>query len=204
MSLSLRDRKKARQREALVDAAIDLFRDRGFEQTRIEDIAEAADVSVPTVYNYFPTKQQLLLAIVRRNTEESARLTAAIAGKPPRDPVDAIVAIVKADIGDMDRAADKKLWQELLASMIRDEDNRDEIESLRALFRNNLRRLIKFLIDRGDIRSSTDVEATTDIVYAIYAYHFRQLSCIKGLTTAAAMKSIKRDIKSLLSGLLQT
>ena len=199
---TLRDRKKARQREALISAAVDLFRDVGFEKTRIEDIAAAAEVSVATVYNYFTTKQQILLAIVRKSIQDSQQLTTPIAENPPTSPVDAVVAIVRTDFGDMDREADKKLWRELLASMTRDEENRAEIESLRGLFRNNLRQLIKRLIDRGDIRSTIDVEATTDIIYAIYAYHFRQLVCIKPMKTAAAIKSVRRDITALLSGQL--
>jgi AcrR family transcriptional regulator len=199
---SLRDRKKAKQREALVGAAMNLFRDVGFEKTRMEDIAAAAEVSVATVYNYFTTKQQILLAIVQKNIRDSLELTTPIAKEPPADPVAAIVAIVRADIGDMDREPDKKLWRELLASMVRDEENRTEIEGLRGLFRDNLRRLIRLLVDRGDLRKTADIEAVTDIIYAIYAYHFRQLVCIKPMKTAAAVKSIRRDITALFSGSL--
>lgn len=197
---SLRDRKKAKQREALIGGAVELFRDVGFEKTRIEDIAAAADVSVATVYNYFTTKQQILLEIVRKSIQAAQQLTTVIVDKPPADPVDAVVALVKADFGDMDDEADKKLWRELLASMTRDEENRAEIEALRGLFRVHLRQLVKLLVDRGDIRRSIDVEAMTDIIYAIYAYHFRQLVCIKRTKTAAALRAVRRDITALLSG----
>jgi AcrR family transcriptional regulator len=196
---SLRDRKKARQRETLIGAAIGLFRDTGFEKTRIEDIAAAAEVSVATVYNYFTTKQQILLEIVRKSIQQCQQATASIVENPPADPVEAVVAIIGADIGNMDDEADKKLWRELLASMTRDEENRAEIEALRGLFRAHVRKLIKLLVARGDLPRSIDVEATTDIIYAIYAYHFRQLVCIQPMKTAAAMKSIRRDITALLA-----
>jgi hypothetical protein len=39
----------------------------------------------------------------------------------------------------------------------------------------------------------------TDIIYATYAYHFRQLACIKPMKTAAAIKSVRRNITALLS-----
>jgi AcrR family transcriptional regulator len=196
---SLRDRKKARQQEALIAAAVDLFRDVGFEKTRIEDIAAAAEVSVATVYNYFTTKQQILLAIVRKSMQACQLLTAPIAENPPPNPVDAVVEIIRVDFGDLDNEADKKLWRELLASMTRDEEHRTEIEALRGLFRANLRRLIKTLIDRGDLRRPIDIEATTDVIYAIYAYHFRQLICVKPTKTAAALKSVRRNIIAFLS-----
>jgi AcrR family transcriptional regulator len=196
---SLRERKKARQKKALIDAAIDLFRDNGFEKTRIEDIAAAAEVSVATVYNYFTNKPQILLEIVRKSIQQCQQATAPIVENPPADPVDAVVAIIGADIGNMDDEADKKLWRELLASMTRNEENRVEIESLRGQFRAHVRQLIRLLIDRGDLPRSIDAAAMTDIIYAIYAYRFRQLVCIQPMRTAATMKSVRRDITALLS-----
>lgn len=68
----LRDRKKLQQREAFVDAAIRLFEERGIDATSIDDIAEAADVSRATVFNYFPYKEAILVEI-------GARLVADIA-----------------------------------------------------------------------------------------------------------------------------
>jgi AcrR family transcriptional regulator len=68
----LRDRKKVRQREALVDAAIQLFERRGIDATSVEDIAAAVDVSRATVFNYFPYKEAILVEI-------GARLVADIA-----------------------------------------------------------------------------------------------------------------------------
>lgn len=59
----LRDRKKLRLRETLVDAAIRLFEERGIDGTSIDDIAEATDVSRATVFNYFPYKEAILVEI---------------------------------------------------------------------------------------------------------------------------------------------
>lgn len=56
----LRERKKARQREVILHAGIELFRTRGYEQTTVDDIARAADISQPTFYKYFPSKDALL------------------------------------------------------------------------------------------------------------------------------------------------
>lgn len=63
---SLRDRKKLRQREVLIDAAIRLFEERGIDATSIDDIAEAVDVSRATVFNYFPYKEAILVEIGAR------------------------------------------------------------------------------------------------------------------------------------------
>ncbi len=61
---SLRERKKADTREAIRGAAVDLFCRDGFEATTMDAVAEAADVSVRTVFRYFPTKEDLVFADV--------------------------------------------------------------------------------------------------------------------------------------------
>jgi len=57
----LRERKKQRTREQIAGAAARLFADHGYERVTVSDVARAADVSEQTVYNYFPTKQHLVL-----------------------------------------------------------------------------------------------------------------------------------------------
>ncbi len=59
-SLGLRERKKLRTRAAIQKEAMRLFMDKGFEDTTIEDIAEAADISPSTFFNYFPTKEDVV------------------------------------------------------------------------------------------------------------------------------------------------
>lgn len=56
----LRERKKARTKLAIQEHAVRLFRDQGYAQTTIEQIAEAAEVSPSTVFRYFPTKEDLV------------------------------------------------------------------------------------------------------------------------------------------------
>lgn len=55
----LRERKKQQTRQLISDIATGLFLDRGFDRVTVAEIAEAAEVSVNTVYNYFPSKEDL-------------------------------------------------------------------------------------------------------------------------------------------------
>ena len=59
-SAGLRERKKAETRRHLAEVAARLFTKRGYEKVRMIDIAQAADVSEQTLYNYFPTKEHLI------------------------------------------------------------------------------------------------------------------------------------------------
>jgi len=59
-SPGLRERKKARTRRLIADTAARLFAERGYEHVAVTDVAREAEVAEQTVYNYFPTKEQLV------------------------------------------------------------------------------------------------------------------------------------------------
>jgi len=92
----LRERKKARTHEALIDAALDLFERKGFEATTVEDIAAAADVSPRTFFRYFESKFDLIMA---RSATKHASIGAGIASRPAEESLlDAVRAVVGDDL----------------------------------------------------------------------------------------------------------
>lgn len=66
----LRERRKRRTRQALIDAATELFYTKGYEQVTLEEVAELAEVHVQTLYRHFPTKEALALAPQVESFEE--------------------------------------------------------------------------------------------------------------------------------------
>jgi len=106
---SLRERKKADTREAIRGAAVDLFCRDGFEATTMDAVAAAADVSVRTVFRYFPTKEDLVFADVEADLEDLRTLLDA---RPADEPVmGSVRAVVEVLAGRMDggREADVRL-----------------------------------------------------------------------------------------------
>jgi AcrR family transcriptional regulator len=59
--MGLREQKKQQMRQRLYESAAARFREHGFEATRVKDITERAQVSEATFFNYFPTKESVLL-----------------------------------------------------------------------------------------------------------------------------------------------
>ena len=77
-SPGLRERKKQQTRQLIADTARQLFAERGFEAVTVVEVARAADVSEATVFNYFPTKEDLFYSRLEAFEEE---LLAAIRGR---------------------------------------------------------------------------------------------------------------------------
>src|SRR6266566_1331691 len=76
----LRERKKARTRQHIAESAARLFAQRGYEKVSVSDVAREADVAEQTVYNYFPTKEQL---VIDRDQLVRDRLCDLIRSRPP-------------------------------------------------------------------------------------------------------------------------
>ncbi|MFJ9679725.1 TetR/AcrR family transcriptional regulator [Streptomyces sp. NPDC101194] len=72
--MSLRERKKLQTRRRLLAAATELFAARGFDKVSVAEIAEAADVSKMTVFNYFAGKEDLVLAPMEEHIDDVARV----------------------------------------------------------------------------------------------------------------------------------
>jgi AcrR family transcriptional regulator len=131
----LRERKKRQTRETIAQAAMELFMAHGFDEVTVADVARAADVSQKTVFNYFPTKEDLVLV---GGQERRAALIEAIRSRPrgaslvkpfrnatmdfidavERGPVDPIVAVPRLVAGS--RTLRERLflgWEEEAATL---------------------------------------------------------------------------------------
>jgi AcrR family transcriptional regulator len=66
IEVGLRERKKARLRQQIIDTSIKLFRKRGYDNTRIDDIVQMLEISQPTFFRYFPSKDAVLREVGER------------------------------------------------------------------------------------------------------------------------------------------
>lgn len=76
------ERRKARTTAAILDAAEQAFRDRGYEATAVEGISEAADVGIGTIYRHFGSKGGLYLAVVERALDADEEFVARAYAEP--------------------------------------------------------------------------------------------------------------------------
>jgi AcrR family transcriptional regulator len=102
----LRERKKRATRMALHQAALQLVAERGLDAVSIDDIADRADVSPRTFFNYFPTKFD---AVVGLDPTAAQQLVDAFSGRPAHEsPVEALRAVQQERAAEM--AEEPELW----------------------------------------------------------------------------------------------
>jgi AcrR family transcriptional regulator len=133
----LRERKKQRTREAIVEAAFELFEERGFDGTTIADIAGAAEIAPRTFFSYFPSKDD----VVFHDFEEKFEMFAAWLRdrEPGTNTIDALRAGVQTMLGeaDMEHLEQKRCAQRLIG----------ENESLAAHAQHLRGRFAELLVD---------------------------------------------------------
>lgn len=175
----LRDRKKARRREGIIAATIDLFEEKGVDATTIADIAEACEVSAPTVFNYFGSKDGILLAIIEEGTQrkrESGSRKPRLDGVPLASIVLDLFSEVSQETLDI---ASRRLWRYAEASVIRRPDT-----DLSKRFRNTSRLLIDAIVERLETYElRTRLGSPMDIRYLATLLHDLWMPCYLTLIT---------------------
>jgi AcrR family transcriptional regulator len=106
--IGLRERKKARTRRVIADAAARLFAEHGYEQVAVSDVAREAEVSEQTVYNYFQTKEHLATDY---DQEVQAQLSRLIRTRAPGTTPAAAIREFALDVVEGIRRVPAEQWR---------------------------------------------------------------------------------------------
>lgn len=163
----LRDRQKADRQKRILEAAVTLFRARGYRAVRLEDLAESASVSVGTVYNYYRTKGDILIATVALEVEEVVALGASIVVDPPRGVERALLALINHYYDHSLKYLSKEMWRTAMSLSIAapDTPNGRRYSALDDKLRAQVTELIARLKDRGEVRDEIAPPPLGDLVF---------------------------------------
>jgi AcrR family transcriptional regulator len=167
-STGLRELKKARTRRLIADTAARLFAERGYERVAVSDVARAAEVAEQTVYNYFPTKERL---VIDREQQVQDRLCDLIRSRPPAvSPAGAIRGFVFEAVAGI-RTIPPEIW-------------RGELGYLAAIS-PTVHRLVLELTDRQAAALATAISDTTPVA--------PEVARLQGIALAAVFHIIISD-----------
>jgi AcrR family transcriptional regulator len=102
--MGLRELKRERTRRLISDKAFELFTDRGFGRTTVEQIAAAAEVGPSTLYRYYPTKERLVLEFVEASLFEALDW---FREQPPMNVPDGLQGVVERVLDQMESNPDR-------------------------------------------------------------------------------------------------
>ena len=153
--MGLRERKKQKTREAIQRAALRLFSKQGYDETTVEDIAEAAEISPSTFFNYFPTKEDVVLY------DMYDPMTIEMILKRPKDePLNTVAREVLQAMGELfERDKDMMLERSKLFMEVPELRARmwDELERTQNLFAQVLAERTRRRVDDFELRVTTRI-----------------------------------------------
>jgi len=153
VTTGLRERKKLATRTALHESALRLVAERGLDAVSIDDIADRADVSPRTFFNYFAAKDDAVLGL---DPDSSARQVSAFLARPADEtPVQALRAVAHAQAEEM--ALDTELWPLRLKVI---ESTPALLARLAAVFGEGERVLAEAIAQRTGTRAGADAFPT--------------------------------------------
>jgi AcrR family transcriptional regulator len=165
--VGLRAKQKANRTERILAAATALFREQGYDAVRIEDIADHAEVSVGTFYNYFQTKGDILVAIVSLEVEEVLLAGADVVAKPPGTVADALRTLVEVYYDHSVVYLSKEMWRTAMALSILNPETpfSRRYSDLDGLLRGQVCGLIHALQAFGTARTDVDAVAIGEALF---------------------------------------
>ena len=163
----LRERQKADREKRILQAAVTRFRADGYRAVRIEDLAEAAEVSVGTVYNYYRTKGDILIATVTMEVEEVLAEGEAVIADPPEGVAEAVLRLVFGYYDHSLEYLSKEMWRRAMALAIEapETPNGRRYLELDRRLAGQVTALLRTLQARGALRGDVDPAAFGQLVF---------------------------------------
>lgn len=169
MPKGLREKHKSKRTEQMLDAADTLFRDQGYEETKIEEIAELASVASATVYNYFKNKPNLLMAIALRHIRAAVPERRKFIESLSEDPIEGIIAFEKLLADQAVRHLTPECWRVVMSAQFVDTDGvaHRTARRLDLIIRRQYVALLSNYQEKGRIRADIDISVLCDLLIGI-------------------------------------
>jgi len=200
----LRERNKRLRAEQVLDAAALLFRERGYEGTHIEAIAEQALVAPATVYNYFATKPNLLMALALRHVRASLPERRDFLRNLPDEPLQGVIAFESLLARQAMRHLSRECWRVIMSAAFLEPEGPASRTGARLntlILRHYIRLVLRYQ-EAGKIRASVDAAALAEIIVGLTTHYFGNFVAAPSRPIDSLLDQIERHIGIVLQGVL--
>ena len=187
---------KTEIREKIVDAAIVTFSKHGYDRTKMDDIAETANLSKGTIYLYFKSKEELFYAISENNIKALKEQLSVLFTKS-----EDLISDSQKFYVNFRKASEQsdKVFLETIAESSRNQRLQEMLYHQRMKVLDIVTEYLKLQIKKGFFRSDIDIDAVS--VGLVSLYDGLSISKIIGISEAQNKKSWNETIKAILSSL---
>ena len=163
----LRAKQKADKIRRILEAATTLFREQGYDSARIEDIAEMAEVSVGTLYNYYQNKGDILVATVAMEVTEVLEAGLRIIANPPLNVSEALRTLIEQYYDHSLFYLSKEMWRTAMAISIQQPETplSRRYTELDGQLCAQVVQLVQTLQTRGVVLAGIDAQAMGEVFF---------------------------------------
>ena len=195
-TLSLRQQKKLRARSDILAAADKLIAQKGYPNTTMRQIADAAHVSHQTLYNYFASKAEIVQAMLTDVDQLDSRLAAALAMRV--DVVTKLHSIVRHYF-DLVANRERALWREIVLEVIK---HTPEYLAMKALKINAgynvLRSVLHDAQKAGELDAEVDADLLARTLHAVTDFAFLRFVLEPELSRTAMLGVLRAQVELLV------
>jgi AcrR family transcriptional regulator len=201
--IGLRAKNKADRHLRILNAASRLFREGGYEATRIEAIAAEAEVSIGTIYNYYQNKGDILVAIVSMEVNEVLRAGQRVIEEPPRSVGGAIEMLIATYIDHSLVYLSKEMWRHAMAISTRQPESPfgRTYSALDQDLKDQTCALIAKLKDLGLVRDGVDTRGVGEMIFNNTNMMFIEFVKAESIKVGDLRASISRHNRTLLEAI---
>jgi len=165
VGMSRRERRRSAVRDRILEAARVLFEEHGYDETKVSDICERADLAYGTFFNHFGEKRELLRSLAEEAVRKVQQDLEALAERPGSIE-DLLVALYEGGAAEFEAAGARR---RVLLGKIHAIAYTEAPEQSDRLFHAAFEAFISHCVARGLVRSDVPVETLADVVAATFS-----------------------------------
>jgi len=201
MSGGLRERQKSLRKKKILRVAERLFRRRGFAETSMEEVSQAAGLAVGTLYNYFPSKSDIVLEIFRQSTGKALERGKGVVREHASDPAEALTQLVLVYM-EVFAEHDRALWREAVRALLAAPGENRPYLDLDLHVIAQFAKLLRSLQAEGRIGDEVDAGRGAITSYTLLVSWYAVFSEGEGLSEAVIAREIRSTFRLFAHGLL--
>ncbi|MDM8533134.1 TetR/AcrR family transcriptional regulator [Clostridiaceae bacterium HSG29] len=194
--LGKREKKKVETKKKIIEVAYKMFDENGYENTSINDIAKESGLGVGTVYNYFPSKDNIFVETFEKKMQNTLDKDYIIKKHNDKE----VYEIINEYINNFDigfKYIPKQLLLELFRIVVGSKKNMKMLNKFAEMdfkFIDKIEVILIELKNEGKLNESADARNLSEIIYSIYAFELMMYIYNKGMTFEEATRKINKKV----------